>query len=132
MKQKLRIIAASALAAVCLAVPASAYLSVGTSTSYEVTTAYPNWNNKGESAWILNSSSNCQFSATKTSGTGKATFAIYQWTTGNDYERGKWTSVDHVNATDLIGNPVASDDYYSKVTLTSGTSLKGNVKLSKK
>ncbi|MBD5113986.1 MAG: hypothetical protein HDT46_02090 [Ruminococcaceae bacterium] len=130
MKRKFKIMVASALAAVCLAVPASAYFSIGSGVSYEVSTDYKKWNNKNtSSAWMLNSSSNCVFSATRTAGDGKATFTVYQWTTGNDYERGSWSSEYSLSKKGLTGNPVPGDDYYATVELTSGTSMKGKVTL---
>ena len=128
--KQFKVIVASVLAAACLAVPTAAYTSMGRGVNYEVSTAYPNWNNKGDSAWLLTQRSKCNFKATSTNSTSRATFTLMQWTVF-DKAISSWAGVSSVDS-DLSSAVMEADDYYAKVALTTGSKMEGTVTFSVK
>ena len=131
MKKFVKVLAAAVLASACLATSASAYLDMGDSVNYSVKSNSRTWDNKNNTlAWDLLNDSPCVFKGTVTSGCS-AYYALYQWTFNQD-EQEVFSKTKRSSNFRLTSTTIPADDYFARVTYSSGSINNGTLTFSKK
>lgn len=87
------------------------------------------WSNKGNLAWYLQSSSNCTYSATVTSGC-QADYYLLQWTTTEKQVKAYLNKTKDFTGV-VYASSLPSDDYFARVTRDSGGTNNGTITFSK-
>ena len=131
-KAILKAIPAAILASVCLTTAASAYIDMGDSISYYVSSSSQKWDNKTSTwAWYLNYPADCNFSGTVTSNC-KANYTLNQWTFNqSEKEIRKMEDQTADFSSFITARELVEDDYFARVTYVSGGVNTGTVTFKK-
>ena len=131
-KKFIKLVTASVIAGACLVTSASAYLDIGDSVTYTVKSNSTTWDNKNNTwAWDLKNASTCVFKGTVTSGCS-AYYALYQWTFNQSEKEAFKKTNRSTNFSLTSSGTLPEDDYFARVTYSSGGINNGTLTFSKK
>ena len=132
MKIKTKLLTAAAGICACAAMTSavSAFLDMGSVSSYYVSADFPTDDNHSkEFAWVLQQQSLTKFSY-KIEGGGTINICLRKWETSNDPIIGAWYYQTKSDSYDL--GSTLPDDYYAEIKYVSGNATYGYTQFSKR